>query len=50
LLDGAGGCDEFADFADVEGVVVAFGFGVGVGCVGVFPGLWGWWAVSRANV
>lgn len=39
LLDLAGVRDCFADFADVEGVVVAGGFGVGVCAVGVFPGL-----------
>lgn len=39
LLDLAGVCDGFADFADVERVVVASGFGVWVCAVGVFPGL-----------
>ena len=37
LLDGAGGGDELADLADVEGVVVTFCFGLRVNAVGVFP-------------
>lgn len=39
LLDLADFTDPFADFADVEGVVVAVGFGFRVGDRGVFPGL-----------
>ena len=39
LLDLACIADELADLADVEGVVVALGFGLGVDDVGVFPGL-----------
>lgn len=39
LLDLPGVADGFADFAHVERVVVAGGFGVGVDAVGVFPGL-----------
>ena len=35
----AGLGDELADLADVERVVVALGFGLGVGGVGVLPGL-----------
>lgn len=31
--------DLFADFADIEGVVVALGLGLGVGLRGIFPGL-----------
>lgn len=37
LLHLAGLGDELADLTDVEGVVVAFGFGLGVDDVGVFP-------------
>ena len=39
LLDLAGVSDCFTDFTDIERVVVAGGFGVGVCAVGVFPGL-----------
>jgi hypothetical protein len=37
LLDLTRFGDELADFANVEGVVVTLGLGLGVGCVGVFP-------------
>lgn len=39
LLDLADIADLLSDFANVEGVVVAFGLGLGVGLRGVFPGL-----------
>lgn len=37
LLDFSDLGDTFADLADVEGIVVAVGFGLGVGDRGVFP-------------
>lgn len=39
LLDLAGVADELADLANVEGVVVTLGLGLGVDNVGVLPGL-----------
>jgi hypothetical protein len=39
LLDLAGLADKLANLTHVERVVVAFGFGLGVNDVGVFPGL-----------
>lgn len=40
LFNLTGVSDGFADLADVERVVVASGFGLGVRDVGVLPGLW----------
>jgi hypothetical protein len=37
LLDLAGVADKLADLADVERVVVAFGFGFGMDYIRVFP-------------
>lgn len=39
LLDLASISDQFTDFADVKGVIVALGLGLGVNNVGVLPGL-----------
>lgn len=39
LLDLADVADLLANFADIEGIVVTLGLSLGVGCVGVFPGL-----------
>lgn len=39
LLDLAGVADKLADFANIQWIIVALGFGLGVDDVGVFPGL-----------
>jgi hypothetical protein len=39
LFDLTGVTNQFSDFTDIKRVVVAFGFGLGVNDIGIFPGL-----------
>ena len=39
LLDLTAVSDGFSDLADIKGIIVALGFGLGVGGSGVLPGL-----------